>query len=170
MGLSRRAYARHRGCDESAVRKAIAAGRISVEADGTIDPEKADAAWAANTSKIRGVDDGAPAETKGKANGNGPVSELARIRAKKLGADTAKVELAVDRLRGGLVDRQAVGRVVFAFFRRQRDSWLAWPDRIGREMAAELAIDPDEFMRVLRRYVIDHLADLSKSRPPLQED
>ena len=127
MGLSRRAYARHRGCNESAVRKAIAAGRISVEADGTIDPEKADAAWAANTSRIRGVDDGAPVETKGKANGNGPVSELTRMRAKKLGADTAKVELAVDRLRGGLVDRQQVGKVVFTFFRRLRDAWMAWP-------------------------------------------
>ena len=101
MGLSRRAYARHRGCNESAVRKAIAAGRISVEADGTIDPEKADAAWAANTSRIRGVDDGAPVETKGEGNGNGSVNELTRMRARKLAADTEKVELAVDRLRGG---------------------------------------------------------------------
>ena len=45
MGLSRRAYARQRGCSEKAVRKAIASGRIPVEADGTIDPMKADAAW-----------------------------------------------------------------------------------------------------------------------------
>ena len=172
MGLSRRAYAKHRGCNESAVRKAIAAGRITVEADGTIDPEKADAAWAANTSRIRSVDNGAPAKPKGKgkANGNGPVSELTRMRAKKLGADTAKVELAVDRLRGGLVDRQQVGKVVFTFFRRLRDAWMAWPDRIGREMAAELELDPDEFLRVLKRYVIDHLADLSKPGPPLQEE
>ena len=170
MGLSRRAYAKHRGCNESAVRKAIAAGRISVEADGTIDPEKADAAWAANTSRIRGVDDGAPAKTKGKGNGSAGVSELTHLRAKKLAADTEKVELAVDRLRGGLIDRKEAGRFVFTFFRRVRDSWLAWPDRIGREMAAELEIDPDEFIRVLRRYVIDHLADLSKSKPPLQED
>ena len=49
MGLSRRAYAAHRGCSESAVRKAIATGRISVEADGTIDPAKADADWDART-------------------------------------------------------------------------------------------------------------------------
>lgn len=51
MGLSRRAYAAHRkanglpGSVESAVRKAIASGRISVEADGTIDPVKADRQW-----------------------------------------------------------------------------------------------------------------------------
>lgn len=45
MGLSRRAYARHRGVSDMAVRKAIASGRIGLEADGTIDPGKADLAW-----------------------------------------------------------------------------------------------------------------------------
>lgn len=43
MGLSRRAYAALRGVHESAVRKAIASGRITTEADGTIDAAKADA-------------------------------------------------------------------------------------------------------------------------------
>ena len=41
MGLSIRAYARHRGVSDAAVRKAIAAGRITPEADGTVDPERA---------------------------------------------------------------------------------------------------------------------------------
>ena len=45
MGLSRRAYARHRGVAENAVRKAIASGRIELEPDGTIDVAKADQAW-----------------------------------------------------------------------------------------------------------------------------
>ncbi|MCL5779198.1 elements of external origin [Limibaculum sp. FT325] len=49
MGLSRRAYAAHRGCSESAVRKAIATGRIATEPDGTIDPARADAMWDART-------------------------------------------------------------------------------------------------------------------------
>jgi hypothetical protein len=49
MGLSRRAYARHRGVAENAVRKAIASGRIELEPDGTIDPVKADLAWGKRT-------------------------------------------------------------------------------------------------------------------------
>lgn len=49
MGLSRRAYARHRGVAENAVRHALARGRITLEPDGTIDPEKADRDWAAST-------------------------------------------------------------------------------------------------------------------------
>lgn len=45
MGLSRRAYARHRGVSLTAVQKALKAGRIRVLADDTIDPVAADAAW-----------------------------------------------------------------------------------------------------------------------------
>ena len=57
MGLSRRAYAAHRGVSETAVRKAIASGRVSVEADGTIDPVKADRDWSSQTdpAKQRGL-------------------------------------------------------------------------------------------------------------------
>ncbi len=53
-GMSRRAYARHRGCSESAVRKAIAYERIVVEADGLIDVAKADQMWLDNTDPTQG--------------------------------------------------------------------------------------------------------------------
>ena len=55
MGLSIRAYARHRGAlrlpgaSHTAVRKAIATGRITPEADGTIDPATADVQWVGQT-------------------------------------------------------------------------------------------------------------------------
>lgn len=57
MGMSRRQYAAHRGVSHTAVGKAIAAGRISLEADGSIDPEKADRKWQAQTdpAKQRGA-------------------------------------------------------------------------------------------------------------------
>ena len=42
MGISIRAYGRHRGVSDAAVRKAIKAGRITPEPDGSIDPDKAD--------------------------------------------------------------------------------------------------------------------------------
>ena len=53
MRMSRRQYARFRGCSEKSVRNAIAAGRICVETDGTLDPVKADAQWCANTDPTR---------------------------------------------------------------------------------------------------------------------
>ena len=56
MGVSRRKFASMRGVSEAAVRAAINSGRISVEADGTIDPDKAMAQWDSQTdpSKQRG--------------------------------------------------------------------------------------------------------------------
>lgn len=56
MGVSRRKYAEMRGVSHTAVSKAIASGRITPEADGTIDPAKADAQWDRQTdpSKQRG--------------------------------------------------------------------------------------------------------------------
>ncbi len=51
--LSRRKYAAHRGCNESAVRKAIARGRITLTEDGRIDPARADREWAAHTDPAR---------------------------------------------------------------------------------------------------------------------
>lgn len=59
MGLSVRAYAQHRGVSHTAVAKAIKAGRISVEPDGTIDPAKADAQWARNTLPSQSLNIGA---------------------------------------------------------------------------------------------------------------
>jgi hypothetical protein len=53
LGLSIRAYARHRGGSDIAVHKAIRAGRITPEADGTLDPEKADREWNRNTEAPR---------------------------------------------------------------------------------------------------------------------
>lgn len=63
MGLSRRAYAAHRSVSHTAVNKAIKTGRITVEADGTIDPETADAQWSAQTD---------PSKRRGGATAQGP--------------------------------------------------------------------------------------------------
>jgi hypothetical protein len=55
MGLSLRAYARHRadlglpGSSLQAVQRARDKGRITLEPDGTVDPERADREWTLNT-------------------------------------------------------------------------------------------------------------------------
>ena len=49
MYISLRAYGRHLGVSDSAFRKAIKVGRITPEADGTVDPAKSDAEWKRNT-------------------------------------------------------------------------------------------------------------------------
>src|SRR5262245_55045498 len=61
MSLSLRAYARHRGVTLAAVQKARQTGRIPALADGSIDPDTADAAWSAAAAARRAVDK-APAD------------------------------------------------------------------------------------------------------------
>jgi hypothetical protein len=85
MGVSRRAYARHRGVAENAVRKAIASGRIELEPDGTINVAKADQAWTRRTDPAQqrppmGKSTRAPAplpETRSAADVIRPVSVAA---------------------------------------------------------------------------------------------
>ncbi len=80
MGLSIRGYAQHRGAlglpgaSHTAVRKALAAGRITAEPDGSIDPVRADAQWAGQTdpSMQRGAAAQAQAAETRAASGQGP--------------------------------------------------------------------------------------------------
>jgi hypothetical protein len=53
MGISLRAYARHRGCSLFAVQRARQTGRIPALADGSIDPDAADTAWDAAAAARR---------------------------------------------------------------------------------------------------------------------
>ena len=186
MGLSRRAYARHRGVAESAVRKAIGAGRITVEPDGTIDPAKADAEWSANTNATQGrgkrgggrrtavkpVPEAAVSAVRETLRESGePVTAgattfmQARTANEVLKAQTARVRL--QRLKGELVDRARAAAHVFKLARDERDAWLNWPARVAALMAAELGVDAHEMHAALEKHVRDHLAELAEIRPRL---
>jgi hypothetical protein len=76
MGLTIRGDARHRGVTLQAVPKALATGRITVGADGTIDAAAADRAWAAATApRMPGTLD-ASAQSRGTAVPPGAVPGL----------------------------------------------------------------------------------------------
>jgi hypothetical protein len=51
MGISIRAYARMRGVSDTSIHKAIKAGRITPEADGSIDADRANQQWSENTDQ-----------------------------------------------------------------------------------------------------------------------
>ena len=174
MGISIRAYGRHRGVSDTAVRKAIATGRITALADGTIDPARADAEWAANTTS---ADAPAPARVArpARARAAGPSTledplsapssapagnsyAQARTANEVLKAQHHKLRIA--QLRGELIDRQQAVGQVFALARAERDAWLNWPARISSMLAAELGIDPHAMHVALEREVRQHLSEL----------
>ncbi len=178
MGLSIRAYARHRGVSHVAVKKAIDTGRITPEADGTIEPNRADLEWAQNTVAARKPvaaktaspaaepirPASAPVEPVAPPLSAGGTSLLqARTVNKVVKAQTNKVRLA--QLKGDLVDRSQAIAHVFRLARTERDAWLNWPARISAEMAAKLEVDAHELHVALESAVRDHLIELGDMRP-----
>ena len=176
MGISIRAYARHRGVTDTAVHKAIRTGRVTPEADGTIDADRADSDWARNTdSPKRGTNQraesvvvrevsGEPSTGLPSSPGTGGTSLLqARTVNEVVKAQTNKVRLA--RLKGELVDRPQAIAHVFKLARSERDAWLNWPARVSAEMAVKLGLDPHPMHVALENAVREHLQELGDMRP-----
>ena len=172
MGISIRAYARHRGVTDTGVHKAIRTGRIAPEVDGTIDPDKADREWARNSeapkagTRAKAVKAAVP-ESAADAPGGLPAGGASLLQARTVNevvkAQTNKVRLA--RLKGELVDRPQAIAHVFKLARSERDAWLNWPARISAQMAARLGIEPHAMHVALEAAVREHLQELGELRP-----
>lgn len=154
--ITKSAYARHRGCDEKAVRKAVAEGRIS-EIDGKIDPAVADIQWAQNTraradsrgkaapnasqqGNVLGTDekpatapDSRPA-TGAAAGQGGTETGYHDFRTRRESAEAERAEMEVAKMAGRLVDREATERAVFDSFRALRDAVFSAPARCGPKL------------------------------------
>jgi hypothetical protein len=181
MGLSMRAYARHRGVSHVAVKKAIDAGRITLAADGTLDPERADREWEQNTASPRQATSprvtATPVNESPRPTSREPAAEpatpalstggtsllQARTVNEVVKAQTNKVRLA--RLKGDLVDRSQAIAHVFRLARSERDAWLNWPARITAQMAAKLEVDAHALHVALEAAVRDHLIELGELHP-----
>jgi hypothetical protein len=168
MGLSIRAYARHRGVSDAAVRKAITAGRVTPEDDGTIDPERADAEWARNTeaprngTRARAVKVAVQPEAINLPTGGTSLLQ-ARTVNEVVKAQTNKVRLA--RLKGDLVDKNQAINHVFKLARTERDAWINWPARVSAQMAIKLGVDHHMLHVALEVAVREHLQELGEILP-----
>ncbi|ALN78586.1 hypothetical protein [Lysobacter antibioticus] len=176
MGISIRAYGRHRGVSDTAVRKAIAAGRITAEADGTISPARADAEWAASTRAPDPplVAPARPARTRAATGAEDDVAGVATVSTKggsntyaqaRTANEVLKAQhhkLRIAQLKGELIDRSQATAQVFALARAERDAWLNWPARISSMLAAELGLDPHTMHVALEREVRQHLTELAE--------
>ncbi len=173
MGLSIRAYARHRGVSDTAVHKAIRTGRITPEADGTIDPQRADRDWAKNSDTPREGTARRAETVPVKEPASEPVTPAfhtggtsllqARTVNEVVKAQTNKVRLA--QLKGDLVDRSQAIAQVFKLARAERDAWLNWPARISAQLASQLGVDAHMLHVALEAAVREHLQELGEVRP-----
>ena len=183
MGLSIRAYARHRGVSHVAVMRAIKAGRVPVEADGTIEPAKAGAAWprstdpgraqstpkAARAESLKPVADAALGSVRETLKEQGlPAGSNVTFVQARTAHEIAKAHLArlrLQRMKGELVDRARTTAMIFRLAREERDSWLNWPARVAALMAADLGVDAHAVQKLVETHVRGHLAELAEIRP-----
>jgi hypothetical protein len=147
--MTMRGYARHRGVSEAAVRRAVEACRISKREDGLIDQEQADREWTANTKP---ADSGVAAPSVG--------AEFAQSRAKREKWKARQAEYEVRRLRGQLIEVDAVREAAFAVHRAARDQLLALPDRLAAVLAG--TTDADECHRILTGEIDQVCRELAK--------
>jgi hypothetical protein len=191
--LSRRAYARHRGCSEKAVRKALQAERIGLEPDGQIDPTKADALWPIEreTAEVPDTPEslmlqpvartavasvyetlaeaGEPigqADDDGSDGLDGAGVTLTDARKAKTIQEAHLRRLQVQRLRGELINRKQAESVVYGWARQERDAWLSWPARVAPQLAADLQVDHRTVHVILEQYVHQHLEELGEATAP----
>ena len=185
MGVSLREYARRRGVSHVAVMKAIRAGRLTPEPDGSLDPVKADGQWDANTDPARTpeppedepaqADDTAAADTPAEPRSPAPAGESApqgaasftqaRTASEVLKVQTARIQ--VQRLREEVIDRAQATSEVFRLARRERDAWVNWPARVAALMAADLGVDAHTMHTALEKHVRQHLDELAEVEPRL---
>ena len=169
MGVSLREYARRRGVSHVAVMKAIRAGRLTTEPDGTLDPEKADAQWDENTDPAQRPEQPAAARADEAPQPADPAPQgSASFTQAKTAHEIAKAQRArieVQRLREEVVDRARATTEVFRLARRERDAWVNWPARVAALMAAELGVEPHAMQKVLEAHVRDLLNELAEIRP-----
>lgn len=176
MGLSIRAYAKHRGVTEGAVRYALKSGRIVKEPDGTIDPIKADQSWEDNTNHAK-RHKGAFADMAEETQTENQSPQVPQVAPKHSSIATYQQAKALDMVNKAkigrmqleemekkLIDREKALKTVFALARQFRDSWSGWPARISSQLAAETGADPHKLHLGLEKYVREQLeatADIS---------
>ena len=179
MGVSIRAYARHRGVSHVAVMRAIKAGRVPAEPDGTIDQATADAAWERSTDpsrsktrpkapseKLRPIAEAAVGSVRETLKEQGlPAGGSVTFVQARTAHEIAKAHLArlrLQRMKGELIDRARTTAMVFRLAREERDAWINWPARVAALMASELGVEAHAMQKALETHVRAHLAELTE--------
>ena len=148
MGVSLREYARRRGVSHTAVQKAIASGRIGTEPDGTIDSDRADLEWEANTRQAQNVHQ--PEESG---------MTYRKARKMRLLYEAKLLKLELDEKEGVLADEKELCREVFNRARQARDRLMTVPRRLGPMCAAEK--DPEAISKLLHDAFVEALDTIS---------
>ncbi|BCB17328.1 hypothetical protein OCUBac02_02220 [Bosea sp. ANAM02] len=150
--VSKKGFAEMIGVTPGRVSQLIEAG-LPVQPNGTI-AVKEGVAWVeANTD---------PARRRAILPGSTASAPAGSSRARRDAADAVTAELKAAKLAGNLIDRRVALRVVESRARMERDSWIAWVNRVGPGIAAATGGDIAVIAGELDRLVREHLASLAE--------
>jgi len=163
MELSIRAYARHRGVTEAAVRKAIKQGRVSKGKNGKINPKTADKEWGQNTdpAQIKAVfTEEKPDYSQNSIPNaaNGPSYQQSRAIKEAYGAKLLRLQFEKESKK--LISIDDVKVSAFNAARMTRDRILNIPDRVIPQLVGKTNIF--EMKEILKAELIKALEELSK--------
>ena len=152
-GISQRAYARLRGVALSAVQKAIQTKRITPNADGTLDPERANQEWERNTFAGKTLHLAAspkvaprsapPPPSRGGSGmpsspevSSDPVAAYLRARAVSETFKAKTAQLEYEERAGKLIQATKAGEYAAHWSASVGDALSAYPDRLAPLVAA----------------------------------
>lgn len=153
-GISQRAYARLRGVALSAVQKAIKTKRITPNADGTLDPERANQEWERNTFAGKTLHQATqttrpqvvPLSAPPPRGGSGmpgqpdvssdPVAAYLRARAVSETFKAKTAQLEYEERAGKLIQATKAGEYAAHWSAIVGDALSAYPDRVAPLVAA----------------------------------
>ncbi len=163
MELSIRAYARHRGVTEAAVRKAIRQGRVSKGKNGKINPKTADKEWGQNTDPAQIKADNtfdSPDYSQNSAPNSlsGPSYQQSRAIKEAYGAKLLRLQFEKESKK--LISIDDVKVSAFNAARMTRDRILNIPDRVIPQLVGKTNIF--EMKEILKDELIKALEELSK--------
>lgn len=167
MELSIRAYAKHRGVTEGAVRKAIKQGRISKKDNGKIDPNLADKEWSKNTDPAQIKKSEVKESTQDSSNISPPSNPLSvgpsyqQSRAIKEAYNAKLTRLQFEKESKKLISVNEVKISAFNAARMTRDRMLNIPDRVIPALVGKT--DIFEMKEILKTEIVKALEELSKN-------
>lgn len=187
-------YARRRGLNKSTVSRQVRDGIIPTHGSRRlIDPAEADDARATKTDPTRGrrksaapskkpaskpkqqkapeVERAKPGPKPGARSAASVSNAVSFADARAYGQDLknqqAEIELA--RLRGELIDRDAVRKTMAELAQAAVSAWIQWPARVYAEMAAELGVDGATLHQALDRHVRQYAEEISRAPVEFKE-
>jgi hypothetical protein len=174
MKLSISDYAAHRGVSRVSVHNALNAGRIEKEPDGTIDVDKADAAWEQNTHPTRRRKTKKDVARRTERPIDSPIvnsgPSFAQSRAIREAYNARLAKLSYEEKSGSLVKIDLIKVAWFNTLRVLRDRILNMPDRMAPLLSAES--DPkvirDLLDKDLRQILSDAADSVTYSNAPME--